>query len=249
MPQAFLHAPCGLLVRIALLLLGAWGLCTAGARAGDQLPPGYSPAQYLGCYKDANDRDLRDKFWDDNHMTPQRCLQSCTDAGYAYAGVQYGNQCFCGNSYGRYGRLAEGSCDMRCAGDSGLTCGGTWANTLYKTASRGDMPPMPAPPPPPRTYGNAAPAATYLGCFRDSDQRDLNASQWDDGQMTPTRCIRSCADNGFEYAGLQYGSQCFCGNSHGRYGRIDANNCSMPCSGNPGLMCGGTWANSVFRVR
>ncbi len=247
MLQTFFQTHRSVLVRVAGLLLCVLGMCSPNA---GYLAFAQGSAQYLGCFKDADNRDLKDKFWDDSRMTPERCLQSCTDSGYAYAGVQYGNQCFCGNSYGRYGKLSESSCNMTCSGDSGLVCGGTWANTLYKTASRRDVPPMVAPPPPPPPVrSSATPAATYLGCFRDTDQRDLNATQWDDGQMTPQRCIRTCADSGFEYAGLQYGSQCFCGNSHGRFGRIDSSSCSMPCSGNSGLMCGGTWANSVFRVR
>ena len=247
MAQAFFQAQ-RMLVRAAGLLLCVLGMWSPHAALAQ------GQAQYLGCFKDTDNRDLRDKSWEDNRMTPERCLQSCTHSGYTYAGVQYGNQCYCGNSYGRYGQLAEGSCNMRCGGDGALVCGGTWANTVYKTALRSDIPPQvalapPPPPPPPPRSNNAAPAATYLGCFRDTDQRDLNGTQWDDGQLTPARCLRSCADNGFEYAGLQYGSQCFCGNSHGRYGRIDSGSCNMPCSGNPGLMCGGTWANSVFRVR
>ncbi len=267
MPQVFCQMRSTLLLRVVGFLLSACGMCgSTGASAADPNGPGVMvaqaqapnyqaatpvPARYLGCFKDEGDRDLQGKFWEDGHMTPERCLQSCSDAGYAYAGVQYASQCFCGNSHGRYGRLNESSCNMRCSGDSRLVCGGTWANTLYKTASWRETPPMvaPPPPPPPERSSYVAPAATYLGCFRDTEPRDLNASNWEDGQMTPARCIRSCTERGAEYAGLQYGSQCFCGNSHGRYGRIDASSCNMPCSGNTGLMCGGTWANSVFRLR
>jgi hypothetical protein len=197
-------------------------------------------AAYLGCYKDTDLRDLNGKHWDDGQMTQDRCIESCRESGFAYAGIQYGAQCYCGNSYGRYGQIAENNCNMSCSGDTGRNCGGTWANSVFKIANRS----MPSDAPPHRTS-----SATYLGCYKDTDLRDLNEKHWEDGQMTQDRCIDSCREDGFAYAGVQYGANCFCGNSFGRYGKIAQNNCKTPCSGDSGQNCGGTWANSIFRLR
>ena len=62
--------------------------------------------------------------------------------------------------------------------------------------------------------------------------------------MTVEKCVTSCALKGFKFAGTQYGSQCFCGMTYGKYGTSNA--CSMHCAGNPDEICGGFWANSVY---
>jgi hypothetical protein len=66
-------------------------------------------------------------------MTVGRCVESCRAKGLSYAGTQYGWNCFCGNSPGKYGRLAEFRCDETpCTGDSKQKCGGTNANSVYR---------------------------------------------------------------------------------------------------------------------
>ena len=64
--------------------------------------------------------------------------------------------------------------------------------------------------------------------------------------MTTQMCASECSAKGFAYAGTQYGTWCFCGNSYGKSGA--ANNCDMACGGNAGEKCGGTWANSVYQL-
>jgi len=97
-------------------------------------------------------------------------------------------------------------------------------------------------------------AAQYLGCFRDQGDwfvanakgRDLNGLMANDPSMTTERCVSICRSQGFAYAGTQYRTYCFCGNVYGR--SVSADNCNMACGGNPVQMCGGSWANSVYRV-
>jgi hypothetical protein len=94
----------------------------------------------------------------------------------------------------------------------------------------------------------------YLGCFKDqgnwfvltTEGRDLNGLAVGDSSMTSERCVSICRSQGFAYAGTQNRTQCFCGNKYGRSGQAD--NCNMACGGNPVQMCGGGWANSVYRV-
>ncbi len=93
----------------------------------------------------------------------------------------------------------------------------------------------------------SAEAAVFVGCFKDTADRDLKGYSFSSRQMTVQDCIFMCAHKGYAYAGLQYGSQCFCGNSYGRYGAV--NNCNMRCSGDSSQVCGGFWANSVYRIR
>lgn len=90
----------------------------------------------------------------------------------------------------------------------------------------------------------------YLGCFKDQGDatgtrgRDLSGHAVNNNGMTTARCVATCKDKGFQYAGTQYGSWCFCGNSYGKSGK--ATNCNMPCAGNKSEICGGSWANSVY---
>jgi hypothetical protein len=89
-----------------------------------------------------------------------------------------------------------------------------------------------------------------VGCFRDQGDpsglrgRDLDGAISHSAQMTGARCVSECANRGFAYAGTQYGSYCFCGNSYGRFGA--ANNCDSRCAGNNSEICGGGWANTVY---
>ena len=90
----------------------------------------------------------------------------------------------------------------------------------------------------------------YLGCFKDQGDpsgtsgRDLSGAVWQDGKMTIESCNAYCGQRNFAYAGVQYSTWCFCGNSYGKSGQ--ANNCDMKCGGNPNEFCGGSWANSIY---
>ena len=85
---------------------------------------------------------------------------------------------------------------------------------------------------------------SYKGCYRDSNERDLNGYSFSSEAIQIDDCATLCKKKGFRYMGLQYSSYCFCGNSYGKHGK--ANNCNMPCSGEHDKTCGGSWANSVY---
>ena len=57
---------------------------------------------FVGCYVDVvSSRDLPEYMG--TPSTTDGCEKKCKDAGYAYMGRQYNNECFCGNSYGKHG--------------------------------------------------------------------------------------------------------------------------------------------------
>jgi hypothetical protein len=92
--------------------------------------------------------------------------------------------------------------------------------------------------------------ASYIGCFHDqgaptsTSGRDLSGYAFQSGSMTIGACISECQSRGFAYAGVQYSTWCFCGNSYGRFGT--ASNCTMSCGGDSSQTCGGSYANSVY---
>jgi hypothetical protein len=94
--------------------------------------PHQTSASYLGCYKDPNNPfDLDGHLVRSQTNTPQRCIETCRAKGFAYAGVQYGQSCLCGNSYGKFGKA--NNCNMTCTGDSRQNCGGYNSNAVYAT--------------------------------------------------------------------------------------------------------------------
>ncbi|HQL89204.1 MAG TPA: WSC domain-containing protein [Syntrophales bacterium] len=113
--------------------VGESQLCRAACFSLSKAPPVAPPTagvRYIGCFKDTSTRDLSGYTTGNaSGMTTQMCVNVCREKGFAYAATQYGQQCFCGNSYGKYG--PANNCNMKCAGNAAETCGGTWANSVY----------------------------------------------------------------------------------------------------------------------
>ncbi len=88
----------------------------------------------LGCFKDSGAAyDLNGYLTRSQTNTVEGCVQICTAQGFAFAGVQYGQSCLCGNSYGKYG--PANNCNMTCTGNSNEVCGGINANNVYPTGA------------------------------------------------------------------------------------------------------------------
>jgi hypothetical protein len=63
----------------------------------------------------------------------ETCTSYCAGKGYSMAGVEYGTECYCGNtlSGGASTSLVSGQCYMTCPGNPGEKCGGPNAINLY----------------------------------------------------------------------------------------------------------------------
>ncbi|KAF4554906.1 Hypothetical protein D9617_3g019750 [Elsinoe fawcettii] len=94
----------------------------------------------------------------------------------------------------------------------------------------------------------------YQGCAPDNvGTRTLtgysNVYNTDQGTTSVDTCIAKC--KGYQYMGLEYGKQCFCGNSiptdrvpsSTTYGQ-----CNMPCAGNSSQICGGGSQLSLYKA-
>lgn len=95
---------------------------------------------HLGCYTEATDgRALRDKETRDAAgMTVEKCMDFC--AGFKYAGVEYGEECFCGNTLGAGSALTTPSkCDMACKGNQYQTCGAGRLLNMYQAKADGSV--------------------------------------------------------------------------------------------------------------
>lgn len=88
----------------------------------------------------------------------------------------------------------------------------------------------------------------YLGCFVDhTDSRDLNIFIGVRDQQTPEQCIRDCQQRNYNYAAIQSGTECRCGETYGKYGETSDNECHYLCITSE--KCGGDQRNSVYNVK
>ena len=89
---------------------------------------------WIGCYEDKiEDRDIQDEvFLNDEDMSPKWCEQQCTAYSYPYFSLQFANECFCGNQYGKHGQRNDSECFVPCAGNKHLYCGGSNRNSVFK---------------------------------------------------------------------------------------------------------------------
>jgi hypothetical protein len=193
-------------------------------------PPPPPPSGYVGCFTDSEERAL--PVWFGEGHTIESCVDTATQNGYAYAGLQYYGHCFAGNGLG-YSQVSDGECNTLCNANGSETCGGAWRNSIFTAAS------TPAPPSP-----SAGP--TYVGCFTDTDERALPA--WLGEGHTVESCTAAAQQEGYVYAGLQYYGHCFAGNSIG-YSQVSDGECNTACNANSSEFCGGAWRNSIYAVR
>lgn len=82
-------------------------------------------------------------------------------------------------------------------------------------------------------------SSTSLGCFTDNEggKRALTGNNFAADDMTVEKCASFCSK--FQVFGLEYGIECYCGNSRDENSReVSATDCSFPCPGDAGQTCG-----------
>jgi len=91
--------------------------------ATPQIVQTVGPYKFLSCYTEGtNVRALGSASTAGSTMTVQSCEAFCN--GYTYFGVEYGQECYCGNSFGNGSVPAPNTdCNMVCAGNGGEYCG------------------------------------------------------------------------------------------------------------------------------
>uniref|UniRef100_A0A1I8GEP5 WSC domain-containing protein n=1 Tax=Macrostomum lignano TaxID=282301 RepID=A0A1I8GEP5_9PLAT len=112
---------------------------------------------YLGCYKDhSSTRDLNglsgvSKIGEFcvhhpsgsvylSMMSHKLCSSICSIGSFSYFGVQYGDECYCGNSFGSHGLVSEADCSMDCLGNAMQKCAVSDNNTY--TVVKQSSPPV-----------------------------------------------------------------------------------------------------------
>merc|ERR1711892_595334 len=86
-------------------------------------------------------------------------------------------------------------------------------------------------------------------CVVDDSERLLDDMTTFPDTNTPNVCIESCYLKGYLYAGVQYRSQCFCGDTIPPPSRVVSDEeCNGQCTGDENKVCGGTWRMNVFSI-
>ncbi|GJE85355.1 DUF1996 and WSC domain-containing protein [Phanerochaete sordida] len=217
----------------------------------------WSPA---GCVQDGPARALTGHTFTSSSMTIETCTATCGQLGFTLAGIEYGQECHCGNSFvNNLGQQLDAgrACYMTCNGNGNEKCGGTWTMTVLQLNGAAPAAPSapaasstPAPANNSGSGSSAAGAWASAGCVQDGAARALTGYSFTSASMTTALCQSTCASKGFSLAGIEYGQECYCGNSlvNGLGQQLNAGPaCYMTCSGAPGEKCGGTWTLSLYK--
>ncbi|KAJ7057174.1 WSC domain-containing protein, partial [Mycena amicta] len=80
--------------------------------------------------------------------------------------------------------------------------------------------------------------------------RTLTGYSFTSSSMTVTSCVAQCDSLGFRYAGAEYGTECYCGNSFlgadSGGGTIASGECTMNCGGDATQTCGAGFRLSSY---
>lgn len=199
-------------------------------------------------------------------LTVEKCLDICHAQNFAYGAPEYGNECHCGNSFDNGGSVApdgNAGCSFACAGNSSEICGGSQRLSMYvyvnadgtiSSAAPSSTPSATAgtgtgnsPSTPTPETSNIPSGWSYQGCYTDqTNARSLSNQQPDSSSLTAASCISACSSAQYSVAGLEYGSQCFCGNALNGASAAAAGTCNMQCSGDSSKSCGAGGAVDVY---
>lgn len=65
--------------------------------------------------------------------------------------------------------------------------------------------------------------------------------------MTISSCVSFCASYNSQFAGLEYGRECYCASFLSSFSvKLNASRCNFACNGNASEICGGSLALTVY---
>ncbi|KAJ7580259.1 WSC domain-containing protein [Mycena floridula] len=102
----------------------------------------------------------------------------------------------------------------------------------------------------PLSNAAATPAGwTSLGCWKDdSVNRTLHYGVGSSPSQTVENCLSVCGAKGFALAGVEFASECYCGNAIlYNHGGPLTSGCDMTCSGDATENCGGAGTINIYQ--
>jgi hypothetical protein len=89
----------------------------------------------LGCYVEDAKLPILEQNMNPNgdaSLTVPKCKNSCYRRAFGFAGVQKGNQCWCGSYVGGNWASNQSSCNTPCTGNKDSICGGTGTVNVFR---------------------------------------------------------------------------------------------------------------------
>ncbi|AEO70370.1 glyoxal oxidase-like protein [Thermothielavioides terrestris NRRL 8126] len=197
---------------------------------------------YQGCWTDVPGRTFSGaSYADGTNMTIENCISYCTSKGFPYAGAEYSQECWCDSGYASGAtKAAESDCSMACTGDDTEPCGGPSRLSVFHTTD------VLGPQPSPGVNGYV-----YMGCYAEGTTgRALTYGAGLSGSdLTVEKCTAACHAANYILAGVEYGGECYCGNTIANGGAPATSGCSMTCNGNSSELCGGPNRLNVYNYQ
>ncbi|KAL2138565.1 hypothetical protein VTI28DRAFT_6602 [Corynascus sepedonium] len=109
---------------------------------------GPSPTAWtdMGCYVEDPDLPILEQYMSpeagDASLTVPKCKNSCYRRAYGFAGVQGGNQCWCGSYVGGEWAHNQTVCDVPCSGNPDTFCGGDGFVNVFRAEENKEEEPV-----------------------------------------------------------------------------------------------------------
>jgi len=189
------------------------------------------PVENGGCYSDSREARILPELVSgaDNDLTIRECVRRCRDSGFSLAGLQVGTECWCGNEPPVEPTAPEYQCQSKCSGNADQICGDFFRNNIYLT--------------------DTGALAENGGCYVDTAEKRIlpKLISGANNGLTIGECVELCKNAGWLLAGVQVGTQCWCGNNQLPIPpTAPENECNFPCKGNPEQICGDVFRNNVY---
>ena len=205
------------------------GTPSAPVAAAPSIPSGSQGYSYVDTFIDSSSNRVLAVGMPVSSNTVEICIASCASAGYTYAGVEYGSECYCGSAI--LNQVGGQVPTMTCQGNASEYCGGPNIIQVYSGT-------------PPGPQYLSTPFTNGL-CVADNvnNTRTLGGAAFPASGMTPQVCKASC--QGFTYYAVEYSTECYCGNSFPSQIPYSSA-CSMSCGGDSTQTCGGPNALNIY---
>ncbi|KAF3078731.1 hypothetical protein TWF569_011067 [Orbilia oligospora] len=109
-------------------------------------------------------------------------------------------------------------------------------------------------PKPTLVIGQGSLGYVYLGCYNETlditnDRAIYGGNVTKSTGMTVQKCLEACKARNYNYAGLEYTSECWCGPYLSDLSqRLEDTQCDLGCAGNNSEACGGALRVSVYKL-
>ncbi|KAF8264450.1 hypothetical protein EI94DRAFT_1703239 [Lactarius quietus] len=182
---------------------------------------------------------------DSENVTAESCVTSCASQNFTLARLEHGIRCFCGDD------LVDGAltvpnsdCQLQLDGNKIEGRSGRNDDLAIVFTSRAVL----AAPTVQTT--NLPGKWEYSRCLAEPQPDHVFPYRIILANNSAQDCLSQCSAFGYPAAGMEYGSECWCGdvediaNHTGQ--ATEESDCAMPCSGDVRHLCGGFWRLQVY---